>query len=97
MQTIEINSHKISRVFYQRFLLTVELKTGEKFLYKTVVQETFNDFMNADDKDKFYKTHIRFNDGFKRIQLFGWLIKTAIWRIKLLGCLEIYRLVLKRS
>ena len=70
MQTIEINSHKISRVFYQHFLLTIELKTGEKFLYRTVAQETFDDFMNADDKDKFYKTHIQFNDGFKRIQLF---------------------------
>ena len=73
MQIIEINSHKISRVFYQHFLLTIELKTGEKFLYRTVVQETFDDFMNADNKDKFYKTHIQFNDGFKRIQLFGWL------------------------
>ena len=73
MQTIEINSHKISRVFYQHFLLTIELKTGEKFLYRTVAQETFDDFMNTDDKDKFYKTHIQFNDGFKRIQLFGWL------------------------
>lgn len=71
MQKIEINSHRIKSVFYQRHLLTVELNTGQKFLYQTVVQETFDDFMNADDKDKFYKTHIQFNDGFKRVQLFG--------------------------
>lgn len=70
MQTIEINSRKISHVLYQHYLLTVVLRTGQKFLHRTVVQETFDDFMNADDKDKFYKTYIQFNDGFKRIQLF---------------------------
>ncbi|MGE4314604.1 KTSC domain-containing protein [Acinetobacter sp.] len=70
MQTIEINSQRIKSVFYQRHLLTVELNTGQKFLYQTVAQETFDDFINANDKDKFYKTHIQFNDGFRRIQLF---------------------------
>ena len=59
--------------FYELCLLTVELNTGQKFLYRAVVQETFDDFMSDDDKDKFYKTHIQFNDGFKRIQLFVWL------------------------
>ncbi|TCB67421.1 KTSC domain-containing protein [Acinetobacter sp. ANC 4216] len=71
MQKIEINSRKISHVLYEHHLLTVVLKTGQKFLYQTVVQETFDDFINADDKDKFYKNHLQFNDGLRRIQLFG--------------------------
>lgn len=70
MQKIEINSYLIKSVFYQQHLLTVELNTGQKFLFRLVAQETFDEFMKADNKDKFYKTHIQFNDGFKRIQLF---------------------------
>ncbi|WP_111884012.1 KTSC domain-containing protein [Acinetobacter sp. CFCC 11171] len=71
MQTIEINSHKISRVSYQWHLLTVEMKTGERFIYKLLEASTFKDFVNSKDRDKFYKTHIEANKKFKRIQLFG--------------------------
>ncbi|MGE8653802.1 MULTISPECIES: KTSC domain-containing protein [unclassified Acinetobacter] len=71
MQTIEINSHKISRVSYQWHLLTVEMKTGERFIYKLLEASTFQDFVNSKDKDKFYKSHIEANKKFKRIQLFG--------------------------
>jgi len=71
MQTIEINSHKISYLLYQHFLLTVVLKTGERFIYKLLEASTFQDFVNSKDKDKFYKSHIEANKKFKRIQLFG--------------------------
>lgn len=70
MQTIEINSHKISRVLYQHSLLTVVLKTGERFLYRLLESSTFTKFIDSDDKDKFYKTKIEANKEFKRIQLF---------------------------
>lgn len=70
MQTIEINSHKISYVFYQHHLLTVVLQTGERFLYRLLESTTFAKFMDSTDKDKFYKTEIEANKKFKRIQLF---------------------------
>ena len=71
MQAIEINSHKISRVFYQHLLLTVVLKTGEKFIYRLLETNTFKEFADSADKDKFYKSKIKANKQFKRIQLFG--------------------------
>ena len=71
MQAIEINSHKISRVFYQHLLLTVVLKTGEKFIYRLLEASTFKEFSVSVDKDKFYKSQINANKQFKRIQLFG--------------------------
>lgn len=70
MQTIEINSRKISRVLYQWLLLTVELKTGEKFIYKLLDASTFAKFIDSVDRDKFYRSHIEANKKFKRIQLF---------------------------
>ena len=70
MQTIEINSRKISHVLYQHFLLTVVLKTGERFLYRLLEASTFTKFIEASDRDKFYKTEIEANKNFKRIQLF---------------------------
>lgn len=70
MQTIEINSRKISHVLYQHFLLTVVLKTGERFLYRLLESSTFAKFIEATDRDKFYKTEIEANKKFKRIQLF---------------------------
>ena len=72
MKKIEINSKKIKRVLYQRYLLTVELMTGEKFLYQMVNLGTFNEFINTDDKDKYYKSRIKGNKDFKRFQLFVW-------------------------
>jgi hypothetical protein len=71
MQTIEINSRKISRVLYQWLLLTVELKTGEKFIYRLIESSTFAAFLDAPDRDKFYRNNIEANKEFKRIQLFG--------------------------
>ncbi|OTG78849.1 hypothetical protein B9T23_01915 [Acinetobacter terrae] len=71
MQTIEINSRKISHVLYQWLLLTVELKTGEKFIYRLLETSTFAEFIDAPDKDKFYRNNIEANKEFKRIQLFG--------------------------
>lgn len=71
MQTIEVNSKKISRVLYQWLLLTVELKTGEKFIYRLLETGTFAAFIDAPDKDKFYRNNIESNKEFKRIQLFG--------------------------
>lgn len=70
MQTIEINSHKISHVLYQHYLLTVVLKTGERFLYRLLESRTFTKFIDSDDKDKFYKTEIEAKKEFKRIQIF---------------------------
>ena len=70
MKKIEINSKKIKRVLYQRYLLTVELMTGEKFLYQLVNLKTFNDFMNSVDKDQFYKSRIKTNKEFRKLQLF---------------------------
>ena len=70
MKKIEINSKKIKRVLYQRYLLTVELMTGEKFLYQLVNLKTFNDFMNSVDKDQFYKSRIKVNKEFRKLQLF---------------------------
>jgi len=70
MQTIEINSSKISRVFYQHYLLTVGLRTGERFLYQLLESITFTRFIDFDDKDKFYKIEIEANKKFKRIQIF---------------------------
>ncbi len=70
MQIIEINSHKISRVLYQWLLLTVELKTGEKFIYRLLEASTFAEFIDSDDRDKFYKTEIEANKKFKHIRLF---------------------------
>jgi hypothetical protein len=70
MQKIEINSRKISHVLYQHYLLTVVLKTGERFLYRLLEASTFTKFIEAADRDKFYKTEIEANKKFKRIQLF---------------------------
>ena len=70
MQTIEINSRKISHVLYQHYLLTVVLRTGERFLYRLLESSTFTKFIEAADKDRFYKTEIEANKKFKRIQLF---------------------------
>lgn len=71
MQTIEINSHKISHVLYQWLLLTVEMKTGERFIYRLLEASTFKEFIDSEDRDKFYRSHIEMNKKFKRIQLFG--------------------------
>lgn len=70
MQKIEINSRKISHVLYQHLLLTVVLRTGERFIYRLLEANTFKDFIEAIDKDKFYKIQIEMNKKFKRIQLF---------------------------
>lgn len=70
MQRIELNSRNISYVLYQNFLLTVVLRTGERFIYRLLEANTFNDFIEAIDKDKFYKNKIEMNKTFKRIQLF---------------------------
>nr|WP_171527132.1 KTSC domain-containing protein [Acinetobacter indicus] len=70
VQTIQINSHKISYVLYQHNLLTVVLQTGERFLFRNVEENTFSQFIHSEDKDKFYKTEIEANKKFKRIQLF---------------------------
>lgn len=70
MQKIEINSYKINHVLYQHYLLTVVLKTGERFLYRLLESSTFTKFIDSDDRDKFYKTEIEANKKFKRIQLF---------------------------
>ena len=70
MQKIEVNSHKISRVFYQHLLLTVVLKTGERFIYRLLEASTFYEFADSADKDKFYKSQIKANKKFKRIQIF---------------------------
>lgn len=70
MQKIEVNSRNINYVLYQHFLLTVVLRTGERFIYRLLEANTFNDFIEAIDKDKFYKSQIEMNKKFKRIQLF---------------------------
>ncbi|HBI2447035.1 MULTISPECIES: KTSC domain-containing protein [Acinetobacter calcoaceticus/baumannii complex] len=70
MQKIEINSRNISHVLYQHFLLTVVLRTGERFIYRLLETTTFKEFVNSEDKDKFYRSHIEANKEFKRIQLF---------------------------
>lgn len=70
MQKIEINSRNISHVLYQHFLLTVVLRTGERFIYRLLEATTFKEFVNSEDKDKFYRSHIEANEEFKRIQLF---------------------------
>ena len=70
MQRIEVNSRNINYVLYEHFLLTVVLMTGERFIYRLIEASTFNDFIEAIDKDKFYKSQIDMNKKFKRIQLF---------------------------
>ena len=70
MQRIEVNSRNINYVLYEHFLLTVVLRTGERFIYRLLEARTFNDFIEAIDKDKFYKSQIDMNKKFKRIQLF---------------------------
>ncbi|EXB42072.1 KTSC domain protein [Acinetobacter baumannii 1440422] len=70
MQKIEINSRNISHVLYQHFLLTVVLRTGERFIYRLLEATTFKEFIDSEDKDKFYRSNIEANKNFKRIQLF---------------------------
>ncbi|OTG81526.1 KTSC domain-containing protein [Acinetobacter sp. ANC 4648] len=70
MQKIEINSNKISHVLYQHYLLTVVLRTGERFIYRLLKASTFAEFIDAPDRDKFYRNNIEANKEFKRIQLF---------------------------
>ncbi|MDS7933633.1 hypothetical protein RMB03_20580 [Acinetobacter sp. V91_7] len=70
MQKIGINSRNISHVLYQHFLLTVVLRTGERFIYRLLEATTFKEFVDSEDKDKFYRSHIEANKEFKRIQLF---------------------------
>lgn len=67
---IEVNSRNISHVLYQHFLLTVVLRTGERFIYRLLEATTFKEFVDSEDKDKFYRSHIEANKEFKRIQLF---------------------------
>ncbi|MBM7142355.1 KTSC domain-containing protein [Acinetobacter sp. 105-3] len=70
MQKIEVNSRNISHVLYQHFLLTVVLRTGERFIYRLLEARTFKEFIDSKDKDKFYRSHIEANKELKRIQLF---------------------------
>ena len=56
MQTIEVNSRKISHMLYQWLLLTVELKTGEKFIYRLLEASTFAEFINSPDRNKLYSS-----------------------------------------
>lgn len=70
LKIIDINSKKIKRILFQRYLLTVELMTGERFLYQLVNRDTFNDFISAEDKDEFYKSKIKGDKKFPRLQLF---------------------------
>lgn len=70
MKKIEVNSRNISHVFYQHFLLTVVLRTGERFIYRLLEASTFKEFIGSEDKDKFYRSRIEANKKFKRIQLF---------------------------
>jgi hypothetical protein len=70
MEKIEVNSRNISQVLYQHFLLTVVLRTGERFIYRLLEANTFKEFIDSEDKDKFYRSHIKANKEFKRIQLF---------------------------
>lgn len=70
MQRIEVNSRNINYVLYEHFLLTVVLRTGERFIYRLIEACTFNDFIEAIDKDKFFKSQIEMNKKFKRIQIF---------------------------
>ncbi|MCU4331908.1 hypothetical protein [Acinetobacter pittii] len=70
MQKIEVNTRYISHVLYQHFLLTVVLRTGERFIYRLLEVSTFKEFVDSKDKDKFYRSHIEANKEFKRIQLF---------------------------
>ena len=70
MQRIEVNSRNISYVLYQHFLLTVVLRTGERFIYRLIEASTFNDFIEATDKDKFFKSQIEMNEKLIRMQLF---------------------------
>ncbi|WP_151963619.1 KTSC domain-containing protein [Acinetobacter oleivorans] len=70
MQKIEVNSRNISHVLYQHFLLTVVLRTGERFIYRLLEASTFKDFIDSKDRDRFYRSHIEANKNFKRIQLF---------------------------
>ncbi|MDX8267715.1 hypothetical protein SLK21_08950 [Acinetobacter pittii] len=67
MQKIEVNSRNISHVLYQHFLLTVVLRTGERFIYRLLEATTFKEFVDSEDKDKFYRSHIEANKEFKRI------------------------------
>lgn len=71
MQTLEINSRNISYVAYQNCLLTIVLRTGERFIYRLLEASTFKEFIDSADRDKFYKSHIEANKRFKRIQLCG--------------------------
>ncbi len=70
MEKIEVNSRNISHVLYQHFLLTVVLRTGERFIYRLIEASTFKEFVDSKDKDKFYRCYIEANKEFKRIQLF---------------------------
>ena len=70
MQRIEVNSRNINCELHEHFLLTVVRGTGERFIYRLLEANTFNDFIEAIDKDKFYKSQIDMNKKFKRIQLF---------------------------
>jgi len=47
MKSIKINSHKFNTIFYQNHMLTIEFKTGGKFLYRSVALETFEDFFEC--------------------------------------------------
>ena len=58
-------------MLYQHHLLTIVLKTGEKFLYCLLESTTFAKFIEADDRDKIYKTEIEANKEFKRIRILG--------------------------
>ncbi|MFH4289077.1 KTSC domain-containing protein, partial [Acinetobacter baumannii] len=64
MQKIEVNSRNISHVLYQHFLLTVVLRTGERFIYRLLEATTFKEFVDSEDKDKFYRSHIEANKEF---------------------------------
>lgn len=60
-----------SAVCFINGLLTIERKTGEKFIYRLLEASTFTEFIEAPDRDKFYRNNIEANKKFKRIQIFG--------------------------
>jgi KTSC domain len=61
MEMQEVSSSLINKIGYDPFtqILTVEFKRGEKFLYRGVSQEVYDDFMAAESIGKYFLTMIK--------------------------------------
>jgi hypothetical protein len=60
MNRVTVNDSEFHSIGYEavKMLMEVSLRNGHIFLYSDVPMAVYDDFMRAEDKQEFYRTHI---------------------------------------